>query len=283
MLKLRIERMGAVVPPSARTFNPWCDVWRDGDGGVYAYAENLGDEYWMHLPDLASFRFTSRGDEVAATVSGTATDELVLDAYRRRILPMALQVSGREVLHASAVRSPAGVMALCADSETGKSTIAFGLSSRGYPVWADDLVAFEVSDHGGVAISLPFTMRLRPPSAALFKQTDSVPVAGVDERISPGAENSPIAAICVLRRESALTSPVSVQRLSSGEALAAVLSHAWSFALQDAERKRRMINHYLELVAKVPVFEVSFPSGLENLPATLDAIETVLAESMQPA
>src|SRR5258705_4599394 len=236
MLKLRIERMGAIVPPSARTFNPWCDVWRDGDGGVYAYAENLGDEYWMHLPDLASFRSTGRCDDVAATVSDTATDELVVDAYRRSILPMALQVSGREVLRASAVRSPAGVTALCADSETGKSTIAFGLSSRGYPVWADDLVAFEVSDHGGVAISLPFTMRLRPPSAALFKQTDSVPVAEADEHISPGAENSPLAAICVLRRGSTLTSPVSVQRLSSGEARAAVLSHAWSFALQDAER-----------------------------------------------
>jgi hypothetical protein len=44
-----------------------------------------------------------------------------------------------------------------------------------------------------------------------------------------------------------------------------------------------MINHYLELVAKVPVFEVSFPSGLENLPATLDAIETLVVESTQPA
>ncbi len=272
--------MGAVVPPSARTFNPWCDVWRDGDGAVYAYAENLGDEYWMHLPDLASFRFTSRGDEVAAAVTGTASDELVLDAYQRRILPMALQVSGREVLHASAVRSPAGVTALCADSETGKSTIAFGLSSRGYPVWADDLVAFEVSDRGGVAISLPFTMRLRPPAAALFKGTATVPFGVGDESVS--RENSPLAAICVLRRESAITSPVTVQRLSSGEALAAVLSHAWAFALQDAERKRRMINHYLELVAKVPVFEVSFPSGLENLPATLDAIEAVLVESAQP-
>ena len=165
----------------------------------------------------------------------------------------------------------------------GKSTIAFGLSNRGYPVWADDLVAFEVSDHGGVAISLPFTMRLRPPSAALFKETTGEPIVEVDETVSPGGENSPLAAICVLRRESTVTSQVSVQRLSSGEALAAVLSHAWSFALQDAQRKRRMINHYLELVARVAVFEVSFPSGLENLPATLDAIETVLAESMQPA
>ena len=274
--------MGAVVPPSARAFNPRCDVWRDGDGAVYAYAENLGDEYWMHLPDLASFRFTSRGDEVAAAVTGAATDELVLDAYQRRILPMALQVSGREVLHASAVRSPAGVTALCADSETGKSTLAFGLGSRGYPVWADDLVAFEVSDHGGVAISLPFTMRLRPPASALFKKNADAPFAEADDLVSSGGESSPLAAICVLRRESDLTSPVAVQRLSSGEALAAVLSHAWAFALQQAERKRQMINHYLDLVAKVPVFEVSFPSGLENLPATLDAIETVLAETAQP-
>jgi hypothetical protein len=282
MLKLTIERMGAIVPPSPRTSDPCCDVWRDGDGTVYAYAENLGDEYWMHLPDLASFRFTSRGDEVAAAVTGTATDELVLDAYQRRILPMALQVSGREVLHASAVRSPAGVTALCADSETGKSTIAFGLSSRGYPVWADDLVAFEVSDHGGVAISLPFTMRLRPPAAALFKGTASVPDEEGNGHVSPGVETSPLAAICVLRRESALTSPVAVQLLPSGEAFAAVLSHAWSFGLEDADRKRRMINHYLELVARAPVFEVSFPSGLENLPATLDAIETVLVERAQP-
>ena len=271
--------MGVVAPPSARTFNPWCDVWRDGDGDIYAYAENHGDEYWMHLPDLASFRFTSRGDEVAAAVTGTATDELVLDAYQRRILPMALQVSGREVLHASAVRSPAGVTALCADSETGKSTIAYGLSSRGYSLWADDLVAFEISDHGGVAISLPFTMRLRPPAEALFKRPASEFDEETDERVSAGRENSPLAAICVLRRESSLTAPVVVQRLSSGEALAAVLSHAWAFALQEAERKRRMINHYLELVAKVPVFEVTFPTGLENLPATLDAIERMLTEN----
>src|SRR5258705_6822624 len=102
--------------------------------------------------------------------------------------------------------------------------MAFGLSSRGYPVWADDLVAFEVSDQGGVAISLPFTMRLRPPSAALFKQTAGVPVAEVDEQVSPGGESWPLAAICVLRRDSTGTSLVSVQRLSSGVPLAACLS-----------------------------------------------------------
>jgi hypothetical protein len=280
MLKLRIERTGAIAPPLSQALNPRFEVWRDSDGAVLAYAEGAGDEYWMHLPGLASFRFSSRGDEVAATIAGAAREELVLDAYRRRVLPMALQVCGREVLHASAVRSPAGVTALCADSETGKSTIAFGLSGRGYPLWADDLVAFDISDHVGRAISLPFNMRLRPSAAALFdlETTQSQIVTG-DDHSSPGKETAPLLAVCVLRRAEADGAPVCVRRLSLAEAFAAVLGHAWSFGLEDSERKRRMIHNYLDLAAGTPVYDISFRSGLENLPAILDAIDQLLREA----
>ena len=45
------------------------------------------------------------------------------------------------------------------------------------------------------------------------------------------------------------------------------------FALHDGERKRRMINNYLELVARVPIFDIAFQPGLDKLPAILDAIE----------
>jgi hypothetical protein len=282
MLKLRIERTGTLVTPPARTLNPGFEVWRDGEGEVYAYAEDLGDKYCMHLPGLASFRFSSRGDEIAAAVSSATNEDLVVDAYRRRVLPMALQVSGREVLHASAFRSSAGVIALCADSETGKSTIAFGFRSRGYALWADDLVAFEISDRGSRALSLPFNMRLRPSAAALFDQDSSEFVlAESDEDLTPGDDSAPLAAICVLRREVAGTAPVVVRSLSSSQAFAAVLSHAWSFALHDGERKRRMINNYLELVARVPIFDIAFQPGLENLPAILDAIEDVVSATPQ--
>jgi len=280
MLKLRIERTGAIVPPSALTLDSRFEVWRDGEGAVLAYAESLGDEYWMHVPGLASFRFSSRGDEIAATVASAAREELILDAYRRRVLPMALQVCGREVLHASAIRSPAGVAALCADSETGKSTIAFGLSSRGYPLWADDLVAFEISDHVGRAISLPFNLRLRPPAAALFDlDTTQSPIATGDDDSPPGKETAPLLAVCVLRREDAGAARVAVRRLSLAEAFAAVLGHAWSFGLEDSERKRRMIHNYLDLAAGTPVYDICFRSGLENLPAILDAIDQLLREA----
>jgi zona occludens toxin (predicted ATPase) len=192
---------------------------------------------------------------------------------------MVLHMSGREVLHASALRLPAGVVALCADSGTGKSTIAFALNSRGYPLWADDLVAFEVSDHGMQAISLPFSLRLRPSAAALFDlNAAQLPVEASGDGVTPGTEKAPLAAICVLRREVNSAAPVTVRRLALADSFAAVLAHAWSFALQDRQRKRRMINHYLELVSKIPIFEISFRPGFEDLPALLESIEQLAGE-----
>ena len=280
-MKLRIERTGTFQSPPAQTSNPEFEVWRDGEGEVYAYAEDLGDKYCMHLPGLASFRFSSRGDEVAAAVNNATNEELVVDAYRRRVLPMALHVSGREVLHASAFRSAAGVIALCADSETGKSTIAAGFQSRGYTLWADDLVAFEISERGSRALSLPFTMRLRASAAALFDSDSPQFTFAASDDFTLANETAPLVAICVLRRDSTEVRPVVVRPLSSAQAFAAVLSHAWSFALQDGERKRRMINNYLELVSLVPIFDIAFQPGLENLPAILDAIEQLVSATPQ--
>lgn len=283
MLKLRIERTVASGPPLSETLDPRFEIWRDGDGSVYAYAESVGDEYRMHVPGLASFRFSSRGDEIAATVASTAREELVHDAYRRRVLPMALQVCGREVMHASAVRLPAGVAALCADSETGKSTIAFGLSERGYPLWADDLVAFDISDHAARTISLPFNMRLRPPAMALFELQPARSLnVSTDNDSPPGKETAPLVAICVLRRVDAEVSPVTVRKLPLAEAFGAVLGHAWSFGLEDGERKRRMIHNYLDLVAGTPVFDIGFQPGLNHLPVILDTIESVVSQGSQP-
>jgi hypothetical protein len=281
MLNLVIARAGTMTPAPPPTLNPQVEVWRDNEGAVCAYGQILGGEYWMHLPGLASFRFSRRAGEVTAVVPGGVREELVLDAYRRSVLPMALQVCGREVLHASAVRSPAGVLALCGISETGKSTLAFGLSRRGYLLWADDAVAFEISGRGGLVISLPFDIRLRPSVAGLFDlPATSAPTAAGNGSAPPGTQTAPLVAVCVLRRADGASSPVAVRRLSSAEAFAAVLAHAYCFTLQDGERKRRMIHHYLDLVAGVPIFDVCFQSGVAHVPAILDAVEQLLVASL---
>ena len=271
-MRLSVQRAGATAIP------PWeslAEPWRDHEGMIYAYGQVLGNEHWMHLPGLASFRFSSHGDDAAVAVTSAERDELVLEVYRRRVLPMAVQVRGREVLHASAIRGPAGVVTFCGTTQSGKSTIAFGLSQRGYPLWADDMVAFEVADRGPVAVSLPFSPRLRK-SAAELVDWDANAQTFPRHDDTPAGSQAPLAIVCILRKEAAAASPVAVRRLSSADAFATVLDHACCFLPQGAERKRLMVHHYLELVAVTPIYEICLRPGLTSFPLNLDAVERLL-------
>lgn len=283
MLKLTLERVGAMLPLPVPALNPRVEVWRDNEGLISAYGEVLDDEYRMHLPGLATFRFTCHAEEISAFVANGAQEHVVIDAYFRKVLPMVLQVRGREVLHASAVLFPAGIVALCGVSQTGKSTLAFALSRRSHPLWADDSVVLEVTDSTVTALSLPFNVRLRPAAAEHFDHSPrtSAFISG-DPADSDFTETAPLAAVCVLRRTSETVPLISVRRLSSAEAFASVLTHAYCFTFEDPERKRRMMNNYLNLVERIPIFDVCFTPGLSNLPGILERLEDIGAEITPP-
>ena len=153
-------------------------------------------------------------------------------------------------------------------------------------MWADDAVAFETLDSGVRVIPLPFRMRLRPDAAAFFEQNQMAASAdasqnGAEDRAE--VEPVPLAALLVLartRRGGSDGAAVRVRRLSSAQAFTGVLTHAYYFSLQDAERKRSMMRHYIELVARVPVFEVGFRPGFEAFPAVLDGIDRLLDQTL---
>src|SRR5687767_2521439 len=221
MFNLVVAQQDPITPPAVK---PEDEVWRDNAGSVCAYGQVFGDAHWLHLPGVASFHFFNDRSEVTAFALNSVRLESVIDAYHRTVLPMALQVRGREVLHASAIRAPHGVLALCGISETGKSTIAFGLSRRGYDLWADDAVALEIAASGVTSISLPFQIWLRPTAAELFGIGETPVSTPRMDPEPPGARSSPLLAICTLRRadipsSAGVASPVAVRRLRRSEAL----------------------------------------------------------------
>ena len=276
MLKLTIARAEAANPEPPDVAGSDVEVWRDHDGTVLAYGHIVDGLHRMYLPGLASFCFGQDVEVVTAFPDCPVREDLILDAYHRTVLPMALQVRGREVLHASAVLTPQGVVALCAVSGTGKSTMAFGLGQRGWPLWADDAVAFETSEAGARAIPLPFSIRLLPEAAAFFGRDTAVARANLDQN---EAQRVPLAALLVLNRTHGGSDGgvVRIRQLSSTRAFLDVLAHAYCFSLQDPKRKQSMMYHYLDLVARVPVFEVRFRSGLEALPASLTDIDRLIS------
>jgi hypothetical protein len=247
------------------------EVWRDRSGAICAYGYVGRGQHWLHFPGLAIYRFGGGSSGVTATAVAPVREAAIRDSFRRAVLPLALQVLGLEVLHASAIVSATGVMGLCAASGSGKSTIAYGLSRRGYRLWADDAVAFESVSSRVRAIGLPFKLRLRPDVAAAFLVEDQVSTPTI-----VADESAPLVALGVLRRDAALPEDVVIEPLVSSAAFRALLAHAYCFSMRDVERKRLMMERYLGLSARVPVFEIRFRPGLDVLPAILDRIEQAI-------
>ncbi len=135
-------------------------ILRDTGGNVRAYTYQGNDYFWMHWPNQVTFRFS--GDEMdVLAYEETPQDEIFLtDLFWRNVVPFVLQAQGWEAIHASSVLTSKGVVAFCASSGTGKSTIAYGLSRRGYGLWGDDAVVFTTSPEGTLTFPLHFQLRL---------------------------------------------------------------------------------------------------------------------------
>ena len=268
MLELAIAEEEAVLPDRAEGE---VEVWYE-DGQVCAYGYPAHGQNWLHVPGLATFRFLRADQPVVGIPTGSADRVSVRDAFERTALPMALQSLGRQVLHASGVRGPTGVIAFCGESGTGKSTLAYAAGRRGNELWADDAVAFAVDGHEVAAIPLPFRVLLRPASSAFFGAD-----ASAEAQRPAAADRERLAAVVILERTD--DEGVGVARLSGADAFRAVLAQAYCYRPTDPDQNARMVDDYLALAERVPVFAARFEPRFESVERLLDAIETVMEAS----
>jgi hypothetical protein len=267
---------GRVPVPAPDPDSPDTQIWDGPDGSPAAYLFPVDSLYWVQLPGIGAFRVSPDGN-VLAVPDDSAPHSLVLDAYRRTVLPQALQFFGHEVLHASAVVTEGGVVGFCAYSKTGKSTLAFALAERGYRPWADDALLFETAGSEARTLALPFAIRLRPQSRDYFgvDPLPAGPTARANGTVSIGREALPLKALCTLTRaEEDEGEPAIVAPVRAGEAVRNLLPHAYWVSLRDEERTARMVRAYLEVAGLVPVYSLRVPHDLERLPSLLDELES---------
>ena len=271
MLKLVVQAPDKLpaFPPDSRV------IISDPEGTPHAYGSRVGNDCWVSVPNRGTFHFRPGLEFVTAEPDPQADEAAVLDAYRSAALPMAVQVAlGSQALHASGVvASGLGVVAFCGLSQSGKSTLAYGLSLRGYPIWADDVLALDASDGESVrSLRLPFRLNLRAASVAHFDAADTDVCSADDD--AEAWTRVPLAAIFALERTRTSTGRrESVRRLAPDDGLIAVLENAFFFQPQTKDERRRMMRDYLEVIARVPVFALDVPPTLETLDALLDELE----------
>jgi hypothetical protein len=192
--RLEAEWSGAVAP----------EPWRGklGDGLELAIEWGRGGDLLFRYGDRASFLLGAAHDRLRCAPMDPASSAW-LRVLLTRVLPNVAIANGYEALHASAVATEHGTVAVAAASGSGKSTLALELVKRGRPLFADDTVvlgrrAGEVEAHP----SGPFANL--PPSAE--KPTE----LGTDLGLVDGerwvaiadtaSEPAPVAAIVLLER-----------------------------------------------------------------------------------
>jgi hypothetical protein len=272
---------GDVRVPDAS--DPSVHVWGDRHGGVRAYSHTVGGRYWMHLAGIASYSFDSLGIEVEAHPERDVSDRLVCDVYRRTVVPMILQVHGYEVLHASAILMRQTVVAFCGISETGKSTLAYGLSRKDEcRLWADDALVFRRFGKGFGAVPLPFATRLREGSARYFGEHRPIHSGGSDWDDFDGAIGPlvPVSAICALVRDTEFDTDrvVAVRRLAREESLVYAFTNANCFSFEDSARKKETLELYLAFTSLVPFYEIRFRPGFEHVERVVDDVAGILKQ-----
>jgi hypothetical protein len=252
------------------------ESWLDTSRHHWASSWSHGPDHYVHLPSGVVFHATDGSAEVTVNYPHGLDQQQVVETFVRHVRPCIAQALGWEALHASAVLSGRGVTAFCGSTMTGKSTLAYGLSRRGYTLCADDSVTLDLSaDLSPTAALWPFRIYLRPLAAAYF-DWQRAPLADCSQPSVRKGE--PLNSIVILERSvsPAECSPVEILRLPPVQAFRALLSYAYCFSLRDIKRRRRMLKSYLELAGHAPVYRVRFRAGFEEFPQVLDQIESLL-------
>jgi hypothetical protein len=248
---------------------PILQKWLDVEDRLVATGGAEAGGWWMHWPNLGTFHFGARGPVAVDTCPGARREDLE-DSFMRGVLPVALLGREFEALHASAVLTPAGVIALCARSGTGKSSLARGVARTQGVQWADDTVVFRVDASGPSCISLPFAPRVDAAASGALRLPDA---AAADAQRPAPQQTAALGRVYFLCRDPQLDpAEPSITLLAPATAFERLLAHAHPFDLAGAARRRRTIERLLETARTVTMFELRFAPALSFLPSLVTRV-----------
>jgi hypothetical protein len=254
-----------------------------------ALCGRINGGYLLRFPGLTDFIISRDGRDLRCTyfVPGTPLDtlrHLLLD----RVLPLVLNLLGANVLHATAVLTPAGVCAFIGPAGAGKSTLAAFLSTAGYQPFCDDCMVVRLNGDVYATPGYPGVRLWDDSLYALGHELtgDSREPRYWKHRVVPGehldcARPRRLSAIYRVRRPAAGEPPLSVTRieqLSGREGLMELVSSSYVLDIRDGETLSRHFRFVERLTGSVRLARVHIPNDFSLLPATRDAILSDLGE-----
>jgi hypothetical protein len=251
-------------------------AWRGrlGDGSDLTIERGVAADLLFTDGDRARFRLDPSGRSLAC-----APRRAGLDWQRTLLTKLLSSVSvmrGYEAMHASAVDSPLGAVAIAAPTGTGKTTLALELMRRGWPLLTDDVLTLAATPEGVWAYpGTPHMNVAASPSEGLPSE-EIGPTLGLlaGERWVAArtavCEARPVHAICLLERSRGLSLDAQILPPNPLSLAPYMLG-----LLDDAERARRRFELYADLTGSVTLMRLT--CDLTDRPVDLaDLIEQTL-------
>jgi hypothetical protein len=242
--ELDMHWSGAAGPP----------VWRGsvGDGTPLAIERGAwGDTLFTYGARARYLLDAARGTlRCAPAQDGLHWQQTLL----ARVLPNVAIECGYEALHASAVESPVGVVAIAAPSGMGKTTLAIELTRRGWPLVTDDVLVLEdkpqcIRAHPGAPhMNLAGGLSEQAPGATLGIVAGERWIAARNPCRGP----STLRAVCLLERGERLS--LEAQPLPAGPL--PLIPHMLGLR-GDAARERRRFCTYATLAGSASLLRLT--------------------------
>ena len=241
--------------------------------------------YVLSFADIADFVVDSSGSQIACC---NANSDHSLETIRHllidQVLPLVVNLRGREALHATAVATPKGVCAFTGPAGSGKSTLAASFVLSGYPLVCDDCLALA---KGPVIMALPGYPGLRlwdDSVRALGANSRNLkPVAGYttksrwqdrSRRADFCSTTRRLARVYLLKRSrsSKRLGQIVIRELAFGDALMGLIKAAYRLDITDRAMLTRQFHFLSRVAARVPVKRLIVPNEFSALSDVREAI-----------
>lgn len=196
------------------------------------------------------------------------------------VLPRVLDGLGHLMVHGSAVNTSSGALVFVGDTGLGKSTLAASFENAGFELLSDDCMRLTIDQDGCVACTPTYrSLRLWPDSA--YALMTGAPFEPMDQNSSkrrfalPGVSRirpAGVAAICALAAAGDHPDVIHFAPVPPARAVSLLLAQCFRLDLTDAEATKRAFEACADVVARVPVLEMTYPRHYERLSEVRDAV-----------
>jgi hypothetical protein len=184
-----------------------------------------------------------------------------------QVIPLCLNLRGREALHASAVLTPKGMCGFLGDTGSGKSTLAARFVAGGSALVSDDCLPLQ--EESGRIVAVPSYSGLRLTGDVVNDLSLGAhctpPVDTVEtskRRVTLGAFQPALratpSALFLLEQPSS-NEAIVVERLAAADSMIALLRHAFRLDVTDGTLLTRQFRFFGQLALQTPVYRLAYP------------------------